>query len=361
MQNITTILILSILTLLSEKAQSQTPELMFVIDTNGDSLVTSKIFNSGTNEDKVTFVFEGSRKQLLSAEVKSYFKNGRKVSIKLSKSNASKLVTVLLRGDIILAKSKSLNGKEMYYINYKEDWIKLDHTSTNLRDQISELIPDFQITNDSKKIHYNIVSLGDAISKYNEYKDPNSIRVGKFKFNGRNKIGVYGVLGMGKININNSSTEFNTTVSTGIGLSAKLQYSRLVTLLVQSSYSNENWKNENWDIKLKTLNLTPLISIQLYNKSNYFKLSGAFGLNANIDLASKFTSLKSNNIRSFGLSGVGLGYDFQLHSSFGENFDMFASYLIMPKRNSENYGIAISNNILTFRTTTIKFGIIYYL
>lgn len=348
------------LTFLNKEAQSQIPEVLFVVNNSGDTLVTSKIFENITNEDKVVFLLEGSKKTLLAKEVKSYYREGTKVSINLSPNNTSKLVSIILRGNITLAKSISSKRDEIFYIKFEENWLRLDHTSTNLKKQLSEFVPDFDKTISDKKIHYDLVSLGEVISRYNEHKNPSYKRVGKFKFQERIKIGVYGSFGLDKINIENPNATLDATTSVAFGMGANFQYSRKISFLILCGYSRNYWKNENWDIELKTLDLTPLISTQLYNKSNYFKLNAAVGFNANIELASNLTSTEFNSTKPIGLRGFSLGYDFRLYSSFGNSFDLFASYQIMPKRKTQKFDIINSEKYLMFNTSIIQFGIQYY-
>ncbi len=342
-------------------AQTKVSEMLWIVNESGDSLMTSQIFDKKTNEDQVVFMWEGRKKVLKAKEVKSYFKQSRKQSIIVSPDNQSKLVSIVLSNNISLARSTSLNRTDMFYILINKEWIRLDPRSKNLKPQLLKLIPDFGEAKTEKNIYYDLVSIGEAISRYNEFKEPGYKKIGKFHFQNRVKVGAFGSIGLASLNINDFDVNLGVTTSTTFGIGTHIQYSRLISTLIQLGFSQNNWKGENFDIKLKTLDLTPLICIPLYNKSNFIKAYAASGFIVKIDIASQLKSPEFKTAPSIGLAGLNFGYDFQLHSSFGEKFDIFASYQHMPKISSKNYELLSPGKTLKFKTNIFRLGFLYYL
>jgi len=364
-----TLVIFSFLSFSINEMQSQTADLLFVIKSNGDSLATSKIFTQRTNEEKVVFLSEGLKKELSAAEVSSYYEKGRYVNIKVSPDDRSKLVRIVLRGTIYLAKSTSPKRDELYYIRHEDKWFALDHSLTNLKGQLSDLIEDFAATIDDRKIQYNLVSLGRVIAKYNEEKDSSHKSSGDFDFNDISKLGIYGMSGLSTIRINDVASTHGTTLTNGIGLGGSIQFDKIVSLLIQMGYTRSNWQNDNYDFEFKTLNFTPMISAQLYNKSNYFRLSAATGIHINLDLASsayspsfysRFINQEFNKDARIGLRKFSIGYQFMLNASFGNSFDLFTAYQVVLRRATQSFGAFNFNKTLVFDTNDFKVGIVYY-
>ena len=268
-----------------------------------------------------------------------------------------------------MAKSTSPKRDELYYIRHEDKWFALDHSLTNLKGQLSDLIEDFAATIDDRKIQYNLVSLGRVIAKYNEEKDSSHKSSGDFDFNDISKLGIYGMSGLSTIRINDVASTHGTTLTNGIGLGGSIQFDKIVSLLIQMGYTRSNWQNDNYDFEFKTLNFTPMISAQLYNKSNYFRLSAATGIHINLDLASsayspsfysRFINQEFNKDARIGLRKFSIGYQFMLNASFGNSFDLFTAYQVVLRRATQSFGAFNFNKTLVFDTNDFKVGIVYY-
>lgn len=342
------------------KAQNQDSKLLMVITQSGDSLVASKILKKKTNEDRVVFMWNGKRKELKAKEVKTYYSPRQIVSINISSDNQNKLVEIILNGDVKLARSISSKRVKKFYLQTNQEWISLNPYSNNLKQELSKLLPDFNRVIKKKKVHYDLVSLSKVISKYNEYKDSSYKRIGAFQYTDRIKSGVFGSIGSRMINIEDYPEKLGSSINTTFGIGTHFQYNRLFSFWFQLGFSQNSWENEDWDIKLRTLDFTPLLSTQLYHKLNRFKLSAAIGLNMNLDISSQITGPEFNG-EIVGLDGFSFGYDFQLHGSFGQRFNAFVSYQIMPKQRTENYEFVVFERFVKFDTNQFRLGLFYFL
>ncbi len=353
-------IILSLLYFFSLQAQDQAPELLFVIKSNGDSLATSKIFKNKSNEDQVVFILDGKRKTLAANDVNSYYLKGRKVSISVAAEKQKKLVKIIARGHVQLAHSFSQEGKEKFYLFANEQWISLDPNASNLKDYLSELLPDFNEAVNAKKIHYDAPSLGNAITKYNEFKDPSIKTVGTFKYTERSKFGVFGTIGFNTVTTSDFPIEFKeSSLSATVGFGFHHQYNRLFSLRAFLGYTQSSWENDNMEIKLKTLNFNPLIDVQLYNNLDNLKISAAAGFNFRFDVASKISAPPITD-ETVGLAKLGPGYDFQIHASFDNNSDFFISYQVMTKQRTENFE-SYNGQFIKFKTNQFRLGAVIYL
>jgi len=354
--------ILIILFSFSLQAQDKTPEILFVISSIGDSIATSKILKNKSNEDQVVFIKDGKRKIFRANEVKSYYRKSRRISIYVSSANEHKLVKIMARGKVKLAQTVSSKRKEKFYLFLNDQWVNLDPYAYNLTEYLSKLLPDFKKSLQVKKVYYDVASLTNAIGQYNEYKDHSFKFSGSVSFPDQMKVGVFGSIGLSSLNANKNASEFiKTSIATNFGLVGHVQYSRLLSLHVQLGYVQGTWQNEDWNMKLRTLNITPLFDLQLYNNFNGFKLSASGGLKFNIDLASKITQVFGDDIEpTVGLAGLGLGYDFQLRSSLNRQLDFFVSYQIMTNHKIKRFETIISKELAKLKTNQVRIGALFY-
>jgi len=331
-----------------------------VITSSGDSLVAAEILNNKTNENQVTFIIEGDRKILKAKEVKSYYKKGRKISIFSSSDSEHKLAKVVVRGTVKLAEATSSKGFEKFYILVDGQWINLDPHAFELKEYLSALLPDFEEAVKNKKVHYDLASLGKAIAKYNEFKDPTFKVAGAFRFKSSVKGGVYGTLGSSIISIRNFDGDLGRSLNhVSFGAGMNFQFSRLFSTRLRIGYDRSNWSTDEWDIKLRTFRCTPLLSARLYQKSRFFKLSASAGLSFNFDTNSKIIGPFQND-QPVGLGRVGLGYEFQLHSLFREHFEVFAAYQFLKDQQTTPLGVTDSKDVILFNTNQIKLGAFFY-
>jgi len=334
-------------------AQTEQPEVMFIITNNGDSILISDIISKQTNEDQITFVQNGRRSTYQANEIKSYFKKSRKYSIFIKSEDQHKLAQILIRGTYKLARSFSVEKEENFYLLVNQEWKSLDPHAYNLNEYLTTLLPDIDQVIGNKKVHYDARSLGKVIAKYTQLKDPNYRITGYPGYTDKFKLGGLGSIGLNTINIDN----FGSGIGFNLGLGAEISYSRLMSLKFQLAYARNNWKDDQEIIKLNTIRFTSLWSIEFYRPSRNYGLSASAG--PSLIFAKKITLEEINDRYTLitKLNPIHLGYDFQVEASIGKNIELLLSYQINPSIKTQRTGVA---NTPSFRINTIRAGIIYY-
>jgi len=272
------------------------------------------------------------------------------------KDNGDSLAVV--RGTVKLAQSTNSKGIDHFFISINDKWTSLAPHSYDLKNFLSQILPDFEKAISKKKIHYNLASLGNTISEYNEFIDPNFRKFGSFKFPAQTKIGIFGSIGSSLLDIQTYATPFERSTSKTIGIGTHFQSSRIFSIRLLLAYSQIEWKDESWDFKLKTINLSPLANVRFYD-SKLIKLSASAGFNLNMDIASRIEG-PIFTPAPLGLGRLGLGYDFQLHCFFGRHFETFISYQIMNNQRSQNLAPTFDRAV-GFNTNEFRLGVFYFL
>ena len=326
-----------------------------VITQAGDTLRTSKIYDAQTNEDKVTFERIG-KKTMLASEVKYIIYKGRYTSIEVAGIN--KLVKIRKQGAVSLAISKSHDGYERYYVKVNDKWHDLYPHFKNLRGFLSAQIPDFEKSVPDNKIYYNLPSLTNAINSYNDYKNPKSQSIGGISYKIKDRFTIFGTGGISQLSLVNFTADFTPTLNYTIGIESHIAFSRQFATRVQMSYNSSTWnRTPNWDMQLRSLNLSTLLSTKLFHNYRSPEFSIAAGPAFNIGANSKFTVAPDNSSSPVGLDGIGLGYEIQLHCLIKNHLNLFASFHAMERQKTQGYGtIQSSGNFIAFRTYTMKIG-----
>lgn len=351
------ILFLFFVLLFSVKLSAQTDqaEVIFIITNNGDSILTSKIFSNKTNEDQVTFLFNGQRKTYKASEIKSFFKKNRKYSIFIRSEVQHKLAQILVRGIYKLARSYSTKGEEKFYLLVNQEWKSLDPHAYNLNEYLTTVLPDIDQVIGNKKIHYNARSLGKVITEYSRLKNPAYTIIGYPGFTDKFKLGVLGSIGLNTINVQ----EFGSSIGFHFGLGTEISYSRLFSLKLQMVYAKNNWNDGQEILKLNTINFTPLLSLEFFRPFRNFGLSAAIG--PNFLFAIEDLRLDEINDRysiTTKLNPINIGYDFQVEASLGKSIELLFSYQVNPAIKTPSGNIRIPS--AKFKVNTIRAGIIYY-
>jgi len=333
----------------------------FVVPKSGDTMYVSKIYEQSTNEDQVVFSFEGNKKSLTANEVASYYGDSYFINAKLDSDNSEKLVKIVLQGKVKLATAKSAENRsdDNFFILSNGKWTLLDSKSKNLKKQIAGILPQFNQAVKDKKLYYDLSSLGNAISEYNEYMNPGYRRRGSFRYSDGLKVFLYGSLGSSSVNLKENDVDFSGSLTPSFGIGGQVYYSRYFSFMTQIGYTQSKFEATNWLFDLKTLDITPLLGVQVYDNPGQLKITALAGFNLNIDLASKLYIegiFESKKLR--GLSG---GYDFQIHTMYKDRLSLILSYQIMPSQKSESFSTGIFNEHVIFSTNQLRLGVAFYL
>ncbi len=341
-------------------AQIDQKEVIFIITNGGDSILTSKIFSSKTNEDQVTFLLNGARKTYQASEVKSYFKKSRRYSIFINSEGQHKLAQILVRGTYKLARSFSAQGDEKFYLLVNQEWKNLDPYAFSLNEYLVTLLPDLDQIIGNKKIHYNARSLGKAISKYSKIKNPSYRISGYPGYTDKFKFGCLGTFGMKSISTNNFFiNDFNNSFGFNLGLGAELSYSRLFSMKFQIVYAQNRWNNTLEILRLNTINFAPLWSVEVFRPSRNFGLSASVGPNFIFAKNLKIDEIDDRYNQVTKLNPVNIGYDFQVEASFGRSLELILSYQFDPSVKTLKRGVTGSRTV-NLRINTFRAGILYY-
>lgn len=345
-------------------AQVDLSEVMFVISNSGDSILTKKIILRETNEDQVTFLLDGKPKKFKANEIKSYFQKSRKYKIFIPSENEYKLARIIIRGPYKLAQSFTAKGDEKFYLQVDKEWINLDPHAYSLATFLPTVLPNFKEGVSSRKIYYDSSSLGKAISEYNQFKDSDYNVMGFPGYNKRMKLGFLATLGTSSLiwdELTGDPTNIDPATNINLGLYLKIINSRLFSMRFQVAYNASSWESSELTMKLRTINIAPLVSIEFLRPSRQFGLSFATGPVFLFDLNSEIKDLTINTNRNetFDLRGYNLGYDFQLAAGIGKKLELFTSYQFSPSIKSGSGGL-LGSTIYNFKINTIKVGLIWY-
>ncbi len=341
-------------------AQSQQPEVMFIIHNNGDSIQTSKIFAGQTNEDQVTFLQNGQPTTYQANEILSYFKKSRKYKIYIADENQHKLARIIVRGEYKLAQSFTAAGEEKFYLFANKKWINLDPHADNLIDFLPTVLPDFKEGVTFTKIFYNSPSLGKAISRYNQFKNDDYTVMGIPGYTKKTQLGFVASLNNSSLEAVNFLNDFDRANGFNLGMDFKVQFNRIIGIKLQLAYASTSWRNSELSVKLNTLNFTPMISATFFRPSRKFGLSAAAGLNFIQDLNSEVDDLTTFRFgETTGLSAINLGYDLQLAAHIGRSVELFFSYQINPSITTPKSGL-LGSTFFDLKVNTIRAGLVYY-
>lgn len=354
----TTTLLLLLMTLFLHNdmiGQSNAINLYSVITKSGDTLRVSKIYEGKTNEDRVTFERIG-KKTLLASEVKYVLYKGRYTSIEIA--GVHKLVKIRKQGVVSLAISKSTDGYERYYVKVNDKWYDLYPHYQNLRTFLSAQIPDLEKSNPAKTIHYNLASLTKVINDYNDYKNPKSQSIGRISYKIKDRFQIFGTAGISQLSLVNFAADFAPTFNYTIGVESHIEFSRHFATRIQVSYNSSTWnQTPNWDMELKSLNLSTLLSTKLLHNYRSPEFSIAMGPAFNISANSQFIVGPDNSSSPVGLKGIGFGYEIQVHCLVKKQLNVFASFHAMERQKTQLYGtIKSAGNFIAFKTYTMKIG-----
>ncbi len=233
----------------------------YIITNEKDTLRNIKIIKkyASTNFNQVSFInHDGNVQTIKSEDIHSYFDGENKF---LSKTDITgkkkKLMSHILIGPLTLGESKNSKGETIFFLKKvdKQGYVCLEEYKFKLNDFISSYLADYQEFKlmYRKKIYYNTKSLGEFVSAYNEYQNPELYRYTKFKNTEALQIGSY-------ISLNLMSTINNDDFS-----KIFIFNTFALGMLLENSYSN------NLVLNFKTLFNSSRISTK-EDKFTFYKI-----------------------------------------------------------------------------------------
>ncbi len=259
----------------------------FVILNSGDTVFLKIIKKyKYTNKDKLTFKNSISKyKTLTAGALKKYF-DGEffYISEKESNTNTFVLINYYADGFCKIGISYDDRGKELFFLNNSETIIPLDEYKYNLHDVFKKYLiryDDFS-KQYSEKIYYNYKSLGNFISAYNEFINPEIYKKSEYKnrqsFNYLLSIMPYN---FGK-SFRSSDIILNGFRIFDIKLSAKNKFSRSFSLLTSAAFGLNNYISDWMAFNYLSYSLEEEAEILAYESPKFdifFRIGGTVSYN----------------------------------------------------------------------------------
>jgi hypothetical protein len=318
---------------ISGKAQEVKP--YFTSATSGTKTTVVKVKKSfrASNEDYVTFIDSTNKKiKLNAAEVIDYYDGENKHLLFTDSEGNKKLLSYKAYGNLTFAESFDKKGNLKFYIIKDTIAVNLDKGKYNLNAYFGQYLKDDKPFMDSyKRIQYDYQAIGNFISAYNVYKNPEKYAPSSYRskhfYNYSAFVGSF----LGDVEFESLKIKFNQRYAYSAGAELQMNFNRLFSLYgslfydnaafiydSELNHSNMTWHSGNFDF---------IPAVTLFQKGNVFvRLGPGLGvkgiLSGNIDryinIYGIWDNTNFNNIR-FVSSG-------HLIISFNDRFAIKATY-----------------------------------
>jgi hypothetical protein len=292
-----------------------------IIFQNGDTLMDSKIYSSfkKTNSKKLTFERNGQVETVSVSDVIAYWDGKNYFSRKPIDESGECFINLLLSGPLTLGEYVSEGGKTIFVVKLEaeEKFRIINDSKANLNSYFSSFLPRYaEFMEEYKKapVHTR-KSIGEFVSAYNQFRNPEKYKFTKFKHPRKFYFGVSLLSTSNSFSTDLGSFESGNRSHIGLGINGRINVTPKLSFM---GVLGKNKSEANEYSSRLVINSTFFEGHMIYSLTNSSKL--------NILLGSNFTILFNSNsnyyvpratlagvfIDSYQLESISTGYGLNL-------------------------------------------------